>query len=728
MSLVIASNIQGEYEVSNGRENENFGVYNSAKGLSRPYSFQNHINPPLKIPANSEVALQSIKLNRAGNYSLATNRVFAFYIGEEIQQADGISKGGDTTDPNAAAGSEYEDRSLSGNNGSDYRGTTSMPFHVTIRKGTYTPAQMAKEITHGLHVAIGHPDMYLTCNVAEQDDANENGTGFNFGFTWQGDQSETNLIDTGEMPAGTTINGRVASIDVSSADGGGSGTDMTLDLTNSRITKKSAGEYRTGSCAIDTYPISLEGGCLEVNVEDCQSGFRVGFVRPFQTDGREAPEYFSGEAQDFYDYVVEWSQEANETEYSLKLKHAVWESQSGSTMIMKSINYWESGLSGVPTDHINQTYLTAHAGATIKKIKLQVEGEHVITSWTSSTDSIHVLTDTTQAFENGEEILKTKCFKPVGQTCWGMTPAFGIEEVDEHMSVLEYGGLMNGLYPPSESEDPIALPNWRTPLTQPNTSYYANPKKADPTTGQVQTSGQSYWMRSYVDENARIGCKNIDSRSCYIDDDGLAQKEYVGCQVNDDGDIQGIEMCWVIITKPSNNGYNTELVGSYTAPFIDDCGGLLGLQGSDAFSSAWVGFMYDRKDPATPLNFMESEAGIFSWWICSSFDRPTITAGSLFVRCPTLTHQSFNMGKGIPSKIIYQIPRFSTADNNAGRVGAGELYFEPAQMTYLDLNNPSPLTFNDLTLEIVDKNEIYAKDLTGATTIVLHFRQKQMKG
>ena len=83
------------------------------------------------------------------------------------------------------------------------------------------------------------------------------------------------------------------------------------------------------------------------------------------------------------------------------------------------------------------------------------------------------------------------------------------------------------------------------------------------------------------------------------------------------------------------------------------------------------------------------------------------------------------MGKGIPSKIIYQIPRFSIADNNGGRVGAGELYFEPAQMTYLDLNNPTDLTFNDIKLEIVDKNEQYAKDLTGASTLVLHFRQKR---
>ena len=63
--------------------------------------------------------------------------------------------------------------------------------------------------------------------------------------------------------------------------------------------------------------------------------------------------------------------------------------------------------------------------------------------------------------------------------------------------------------------------------------------------------------------------------------------------------------------------------------------------------------------------------------------------------------------------------------NESGRLGAGEIFFEPSEKTYLDLNNPNELNFNDLEMSIVDKNERWATDLGGSTTIVLHFRQKR---
>ena len=49
--------------------------------------------------------------------------------------------------------------------------------------------------------------------------------------------------------------------------------------------------------------------------------------------------------------------------------------------------------------------------------------------------------------------------------------------------------------------------------------------------------------------------------------------------------------------------------------------------------------------------------------------------------------------------------------------------YAPSEMTYLKLNNPNDITYNDIRLEIVDKNEEIVKDLGRSTTAVLHLRK-----
>ena len=55
----------------------------------------------------------------------------------------------------------------------------------------------------------------------------------------------------------------------------------------------------------------------------------------------------------------------------------------------------------------------------------------------------------------------------------------------------------------------------------------------------------------------------------------------------------------------------------------------------------------------------------------------------------------------------------------------GEGFFSPSEMTYLTLNNTETLNFNDLTLELVDKNEKIIENFQKNTTITLHFRKSK---
>ena len=94
--------------------------------------------------------------------------------------------------------------------------------------------------------------------------------------------------------------------------------------------------------------------------------------------------------------------------------------------------------------------------------------------------------------------------------------------------------------------------------------------------------------------------------------------------------------------------------------------------------------------------------------------------GSYFITCPTLTQESQNFGKGTPSKILYHIPQFSNAGEDVGA-----LFFEPGEKTYIRLGNTEKLSINTLNINIVDKNEQVVKDLDGNTIVVLHIRKEK---
>ena len=69
--------------------------------------------------------------------------------------------------------------------------------------------------------------------------------------------------------------------------------------------------------------------------------------------------------------------------------------------------------------------------------------------------------------------------------------------------------------------------------------------------------------------------------------------------------------------------------------------------------------------------------------------------------------------------MLYHVPRFT----NDGRQ-FGDLFWEVAEKTYVDLNNTESFMLNQLQVQIVDKNERIVKDLKGDTIVVFHIKQK----
>lgn len=178
----------------------------------------------------------------------------------------------------------------------------------------------------------------------------------------------------------------------------------------------------------------------------------------------------------------------------------------------------------------------------------------------------------------------------------------------------------------------------------------------------------------------------------------------------------------------SNQGYNAQW-GTAESNGVYICGTsdvseLLGFRNTSVVLQSIIGnqYLYTARPQLTNTTEPANTLGAFYGWHLASTSAPLYRGGgAVYVRCPTLTHKSYNFGKGIPSKIIASIPPESFNTNT----NSGQGFFAPSEMTYLTLNNTEALHFNDITLEIVDKNEQIVDIFQGNTTITLHFKSSK---
>lgn len=149
------------------------------------------------------------------------------------------------------------------------------------------------------------------------------------------------------------------------------------------------------------------------------------------------------------------------------------------------------------------------------------------------------------------------------------------------------------------------------------------------------------------------------------------------------------------------------------------------LQDSDRYtptpgatSSHLLGF---KNVPVQNTSIDETETGSKVDWYMNSTSIPNfISTKSIFVRLDNYTQESVNAFRGNISKIIAHLPRFVQEAPS----GEGAMYLEPAERVYLDLNNSDELKINSFDISLVYQDETYATSLQGSTIIVLHIRQK----
>jgi hypothetical protein len=102
----------------------------------------------------------------------------------------------------------------------------------------------------------------------------------------------------------------------------------------------------------------------------------------------------------------------------------------------------------------------------------------------------------------------------------------------------------------------------------------------------------------------------------------------------------------------------------------------------------------------------------------TSIEAGKYSVHSAFIRINDLPIQSYNGATSSRSNILYHIPKFS----NDGKQ-TGELFFSAPEKTYIRLNNTTKIMLNQLKVDIVSRNERILDDLRGASIVCLHIRK-----
>lgn len=678
MSLVILSN-QEEIGVGNDSEWE------------KPYSFNNALKETLKIPANSEVALQSIKVNRNGGVLLDGRTRFYECYGVDLENPTNV-------------GVNIED-------------TTQEPILTQIRTNddNFSEVVSLTEFVSRTGLAMDrglpHPDLYGLQTASIRYDSGNIFEGINLNYTAgvnMGNDSNAQQSRCTQFYSNSysAIDGLVTSVvgdklrfktpPVPATDSNDR-VYAQMETMQSNPLSHYNGEARfdiAGVCK-DTVGYEVTENCAMGLVADNLGG--GGDWDLFSDTGGDLnTSYGAGEGQQF-SYVVRMEQIGVSGDFFLFIGQSTYDANADGVdqsveYCMREIKYygWDtSGAGGTAKSEFTTRYNMTSNTKKIKQIKFQADGE-IMNIWynqgtidsviTGSGDTNNypgsvdwkILCSFSQASVSDWLLLndittdptiklsyKQHCPQPIGQDKWVMYPAvfIGSGVKDKYIDLTKNGGRTTGIIKNNDRDS-----NWYVRMT-------------------ATHSG---------DEDLRI----YTARSMFLMGGGEVNPTMVVYeQLGHTGGLHN---------KPKDYSYNTMLEESNIFKYS-------GLANARLLLGFSVGVLTTSTGSPSNVGDVVTYKGDIS---------PKFAVSNLFVRLNNFTQTSYNAGIGRPSKVIYTMPRF----DNSGREDGIGLFFEPAERVYLDLGNSEELFINDFSIDIVDNRERLSRTLIGTTVICLHIR------
>ncbi len=407
MSLVILSNNKFE-TLSN--------VDVIPRGLDRAFSFTNNLQTPLVIPPNSEVALQSVKMNKDGVFSVGrSNSTMYQYIGKKL--TDDFTFDKSPRHPALIRVDPYGEY-----NSEDYVDLALIP---------------------NMNTGIYHPDLQGEANASVKRGTGNVFEGFNLTY-----DKKSSASGTDNKPTQNSSSSNQA--DFVKGDLFSDGWEYVG--SNHRFYKRStnASENPRAFAQIKSSPLSCTQGNFQVNYGNA-SNWSVGLsrycnpqVKHVTPDGTQVFRYFDRplycehNGLGFYDYLACSVYNNASDIYELRLYQTV-ANDSLDGLELKEVDYWNG--SGSP---VTEPYDLSGNASGFNHIQFTVDGEAVdvtLTKGAKATPS-KICSPDYQAADN-----KTSYFKPVAQTCaylYGKMEirgtADGDARTDDFLQVHKYEG------------------------------------------------------------------------------------------------------------------------------------------------------------------------------------------------------------------------------------------------------------------------------------------------
>ena len=633
-------------------------------GIAIPYQYRNHIKNPLTIPANSEVAVESVKIQRVPMLDYANNIRSNFWFGER----------------------------LTSNASLDQQTSYFIPVRNDIL-GSNSPQDFAEEFKVMLQEAYSyHPEIDsvgIEVNISTDTDGVFNG------FQYQIPQ--VGSIGTSAIPPADTYVQPVSGV-----SGSWNGTSIEAGLGGDCFLQLLPQGTQGG-------PISLHNGSLTWRPDASNSGgIIVGLSRPYCTDpvdgliqgwdGRDMLESgpntdhpfslaVSGEGRGQYgDIFMDYCVEDNGVDIRIynycsseglgRMQEVVyWQKNNSASAIGNSAN--SSFATGAPLASSKMGDTTFEVEC--EKVKISISGKVVceINDFSSAS-------------------YKSQIPMPTSISNWKMYPSVYFEDGGDLAAITNYTSRTSSTiyrnFPENSWITRTKIPVFLDGRGAAETQNEIIESGADPSTAQMPWTNANFWDgdiygRQILEGMSSTGTTGPDS----------VIRNYQGVQNN-------------LMGSSGNRYENIFLMGKnerYQSKRVQV------WQPNSALVLGFSPFSINQDSGMT-------HSGGYHGASFVSSTKPSLTSQqSTFIRVPTLTHETYNFSTGNPSKILFQIPRF---DNSGAETGA--LYFQNNDKTFIDLKNSAPLQLTDLDVHLVRKDETFAKDLTGTTEVVFFVRPK----
>ena len=655
MSLIITTNRKDEINY------DRFSTWEAA------YSYHNSLKQTLRVEPDSEVAVQSVKINKSSTLLLKQGDLWYEFFGKDLN----LTRTKETDGP--------------------YRTIQCNPdLPTNVQQQSFSMEDFCVIMERSINIGMPHPDIYGLLKF----DVNRDPTTSAYqGFTITSDE-------LGALPANiatdtAAFNG--AGFFECAYKGEGEDGDLTITNTGSgpRFKKNTGDTDFTEGCFMGNvgFPLSHEGGVMKVDLTGARSTngdgtgyggstWQVGLSRAISRNSttnarasRDQLEYYQpskstgfgdvfGLENNFYDIVV--SCEAAEGSPQKKLKVHQMTADDAGGVCLTEVEYFGFGFT-----HTNRIDLsnTGATGVNLKELHFTLNNEILQIDYENDSGSTVNICNFTVDITKGAK--KKNTILPMGQTRWNLYPKVAfygqgpVGNTTPHMDIIEYTANKN------------VFNNFS--IRNPNNNYYVRLEDRE----EIEILRE---LDTRPINDMLVGPTDVPTYT----PEGLATDK--GILKLKDRQIQYILSPSLELFPFSIGANMASVLGFEQQPLL-----------------------------APSTNGIVDAARLCKFTYKSNSPPLLISTASLFVRLDNFTQDSTNAGTGRPSKILYHLPRFDTSNRDLGQ----GLFYQPPEMVYVKLHNSKTLYMNTFDISISNDNEQLATDLVGKTIVVLHIRKSQ---